>query len=198
MILEAILNKLVSLEWVKAGGIVGRGVLLDFARWQSRTGSPSKQVDAVSKISVKELQQVAEFQGTSFKPGDILIIRMGFTSWHDNAPEQERNQALDKGAFIGLENSMEMVKWLWNSHFAAIACDSLGLEACPVPFTDASQVCVHEWMLAHWGCPIGELWNLEELSKVCEEAGRWSFFFTSAPLHIHGGVGSPPNAIAVL
>jgi hypothetical protein len=51
--------------------------------------------------------------------------------------------------------------------------------------------------LTEWGTPIGEMWDLETLSKVCEKEGRWTFFLTSAPLNVKGGVGSPPGAIAV-
>ena len=75
-----------------------------------------------------------------------------------------------------------------------------------------------EWLLTEWGTPIGEMWDLETLSKVCEKEGRWTFFLTSAPLHVKGGVGtfkrsaqsdvcdkqltnfmtgSPPGAIAI-
>lgn len=177
---------------------MGRGVLLDYLRWQQEMGNPVKKVDASTEITVDELESVASYQGTSFKPGDILIIRMGFIDWYNETSRSSAHDALEVGAFIGLQASMEMVKWIWNNHFAAIACDSLGLEVCPSPFGVKGKVCLHEWMLAHWGCPIGELWNLEGLSKLCAEAGKWSFLFTSAPLHVFGGVGSPANAIALL
>lgn len=45
--------------------------------------------------------------------------------------------------------------------------------------------------------PIGEFFNLEQLSKECAKQGRYSFFFTSMPLNILGGVGSPPSALAI-
>jgi hypothetical protein len=45
--------------------------------------------------------------------------------------------------------------------------------------------------------PIGEMWNLEELADDCANDNRYEFFFTSAPLNIPGGVGSPPNALAI-
>jgi len=35
------------------------------------------------------------------------------------------------------------------------------------------------------------------LAEECERRGRWSFFVTSAPLRVPGGVASPPNAIAI-
>ncbi len=52
-------------------------------------------------------------------------------------------------------------------------------------------------MLSYFGMPIGEMWNLEGLADDCASDGHYDFFFTSAPLNIPGGVGSPPNAIAV-
>jgi hypothetical protein len=35
---------------------------------------------------------------------------------------------------------------------------------------------LHEKLLALWGCPIGELWDLERLSKSCAEMNQWTFF----------------------
>jgi hypothetical protein len=49
-----------------------------------------------------------------------------------------------------------------------------------------------------WRPPIGEVWNLEELAGVCKKENRYGFFFPSAPLNIHGGVASLPNALAIL
>lgn len=75
---------------------------------------------------------------------------------------------------------------------------------------------LHEWLLAGWGMPIGELFDLERLSEVCRGEGRWSFFFSSVPLKVRifflrtsvymkmltvkvpGGVASPPNGVAIL
>lgn len=57
---------------------------------------------------------------------------------------------------------------------------------------------MHETLLAGFGLPIGELFDLDELAKLCVEEHRWSFFFTSQPLKVIGGVGSPPNPIAIL
>jgi hypothetical protein len=57
---------------------------------------------------------------------------------------------------------------------------------------------LHDHCLAMWGTPIGELWNLEELAEVCKREKKYSFFLTSAPLNVHGGVASPPNALAIM
>lgn len=94
---------------------------------------------------------------------------------------------------IGVANNMETVRWLYSKHFSAVAGDTMGWEAWPYP----EDCCLHEWLLCQWGTPIGELWNLEQLSVVCAELQRWSFFLTSAPIHVIGAVGSPPCVIAV-
>jgi hypothetical protein len=57
---------------------------------------------------------------------------------------------------------------------------------------------MHEVLLSGWGCPIGEMFDLETLAEECKKRGRYSFFFCSAPLNLNGGVGSPPNAIAIM
>lgn len=45
--------------------------------------------------------------------------------------------------------------------------------------------------------PSGELFDLEELAAMCKELNRWTFFVSSVPLNMPGGVSSPPNAMAI-
>lgn len=45
--------------------------------------------------------------------------------------------------------------------------------------------------------PAGELFDLEELAAMCKELNRWTFFVSSVPLNMPGGVSSPPNAMAI-
>ncbi|RVX76059.1 hypothetical protein B0A52_00416 [Exophiala mesophila] len=194
------LRKLMSLgtEWVEAGGIVGRGVLIDYVRWREETGQTPIPGDSAYGVTVAELKAIAAHQKLEFKPGDILLLRGGFTLWHDKADQQERTEKIEKTAFIGVERSEDMKRFLWNNHFSAVATDSIGFEQCPVPFGVEGEVILHEWILAHWGMPLGELWNLEPLSRLCAAEKKWTFLFTSAPLYVPGGVGSPPNALALL
>lgn len=113
-----------------------------------------------------------------------------------NATEAERKSGTqDNNVAIGLESSERTVRWLYDCHLAAIAADNVALEAWPPKFQDGW--CLHEWLLVHWGTAIGEMWDLEKLSDKCKEEGRYSFFLTSAPLHVRGGIGSPPGAIAI-
>lgn len=56
---------------------------------------------------------------------------------------------------------------------------------------------LHDYALAFWGMPLGEMWDLEALAAECETQQRWTFFLTSSPLNLPGGAASPPNAIAI-
>jgi hypothetical protein len=59
-----------------SGGIVGRGVLLDYVRYAEKKGI---KYDVMSRhqISVAAMKEMAQDQGTELKPGDIFIIRSG-------------------------------------------------------------------------------------------------------------------------
>lgn len=183
-------------RWCEAGGIVGRGVLVDWLSWyEKKHGNPPSPVTR-HEIPVSDLEACLRHQGTTLHQGDILMIRSGYVRWHNNSsPEERRKGTQENGNNIGVQNNEETVRWLYDHHFAAVAGDTVAFEAWPPPIP--SGWCLHEWLLTQWGTPIGELWDLEQLSKVCEQNRRWSFFLTSAPLHVKGGIGSPPGAIAI-
>lgn len=44
---------------------------------------------------------------------------------------------------------------------------------------------------------IGEMFFLEALAADCAQDGMYEGMFTSAPLHIPGGTGTPPDALEV-
>ena len=67
-----------------------------------------------------------------------------------------------------------------------LAGDQVAFECTPPP--ESGFGWLHEHMLAALGCPIGGLFDTETLAGECEMRKRYSFFFTSAPLHVPGGV----------
>jgi kynurenine formamidase len=186
---------LVITVWVENGGIVGRGVLLDYASWAEAHDHPVNCFQTQS-IPVSVLQEVAASQKTTFRLGDILFIRTGWTRAYEQLSAAECQQLADHKAppVIGVESSEEMLKWIWENSFAAVAGDMPSFEAYPPQSTDFF---LHEWLLAGWGLPIGELFDLERLSRECRQRGRYSFFFSSVPLKVPGGVASPPNGVAI-
>jgi hypothetical protein len=43
----------------------------------------------------------------------------------------------------------------------------------------------------------GELFDLEKLAETCKQLNRWTFFMSSSPFNMKGGISSPPNAQAI-
>ncbi len=50
---------------------------------------------------------------------------------------------------------------------------------------------------ARAGTPLGEFWVLELLACDCVYDGQHAFLLVSVPVSVWGGVGSPPQAVAV-
>ncbi|KAJ4362349.1 hypothetical protein N0V83_010442 [Neocucurbitaria cava] len=183
-------------NWCQRGGIVGRGVLCDWLSWYEAKKGEAPSPVTRHEIPVDEIIETLKWQGTSLRQGDIMIIRSGYVRWHNNASETDRKSGTrDNSVAIGLQANEKTIRWLYDQHFAAIVGDTVAFEAWPPKFTDGW--CLHEWLLVHWGTAIGEMWDLERLSEKCKEMRRYTFFLTSAPLHVKGGIGSPPGAIAI-
>lgn len=174
-------------------GIAGRGVLADIARYYERVG---KSIDYTKpqSIPLEDLEATLAAERVTLKAGDILLIRIGWTQFYLSASEETKAELSRETVVPGIEGSARVAKWLWDHHLAAVASDSPALEALP---KSEGEDFLHFHMLAFFGMPIGEMWNLEELAADCAADGRYDFFLTSAPLNVPGGVGSPPNALAI-
>ncbi|RSL97772.1 hypothetical protein CEP52_010683 [Fusarium oligoseptatum] len=164
-------------HWAKEG-ICGRGVLLDYE------------------------------QHVKFRRGDILFVRIGVIKEWDQQMTPADKLAYAQSSnpqHAGLEGTEEMLRWIWNQGFSAVASDAISFEVYPPQpsykrrETDAPVpgLFMHEYLIAGWGMAVGELFDLEALSSICKEEKRWEFFVTSAPLNMPGGVSSPPNCIAI-
>lgn len=176
--------------------ITGRGVLLDWFSWAQKSNIT---IDHFSRegIPLPQLIDVASSQGVSFQPGDILIIRTGWLVAYHKLSTPERAALPDRAvrASCGIEATEETIKWHWDNAFAAVASDTVAYEVWPSP--RPYGVSMHEVFLSGWGMPIGESFDLEALAEKCQQLGRWTFMFVSVPLHIPGGVASPPGAVAI-
>lgn len=75
---------------VEAGGITGRGVVLDYPRWRAKRGL--EEVDALSArgIGVEELRAMVEESGVQTREGDLLLLRTGFTKAYEALGEGEK------------------------------------------------------------------------------------------------------------
>ena len=187
-------------HWARHG-IVGRGVLLDAARYMEHQGSP---LDATRRFAMDGpfLERVAQAQQVSVQAGDIVLLRTGWLAWYgglDEAGREALRGTLHPGqggmACPGLDATQETAAWLWDHQIAAMASDNVALEALPVDATTGGFQ--HRRLIALQGMPIGEVWDLEELARDCAQDGVYEFFLVSVPLNLPGGVGSPANAYAI-
>jgi kynurenine formamidase len=176
-------------------GIAGRGVLADVARHYDRVGKSIDFTQAKS-IPLDDVKATLEEEGVELQAGDILLIRIGWTKFYLSASQEIKAELAKETVVPGIEGSERTARWLWDNHLAAVASDSPALEALPKPAGEEMEF-LHFHMLAFFGMPIGEMWNLEGLAEDCAADGNYDFFLTSAPLNIPGGVGSPPNALAI-
>ena len=206
--------------WCKRG-IVGRGVLLDYLSWCEAVG---KKYDPLGDhaIDVDDLDACARSQEVQLLSGDILLVRVGWSRTymhlsHDDKIAFSNNEPT---RLVGVASSIKTLRWLWDHEVSACGSDAPGWERWPALGGDGEingigKLRLHEVMLNGWGLPIGktcnsshssmrrltmsgEMFDLETLAIECQRQKRWSFFFSSMPLHVPGGVASPCNAVAVL
>ena len=199
-------------------------MVIDWYAWAQKQG---KTIDATTAYAIpfSELIEALRFQGMSpedVREGDILIVRSGYIEQYESLPE-DKAAALhelyktQKPENIGVEPSKELLEFLWEKRVAAVCGDSRSFEVWPCT---QLQWHLHEWLLAGWGMPIGELFDLKELSRQCTERKRYTVFLSTSPMNVslplpcasptpslcdfvliivnqvEGGVASPPNAIA--
>lgn len=121
-----------------------------------------------------------------FHYGDVLIIRSGWIEEYNGKSEEFRmglGMVKNYGhEFVGVEQSQEMVDFLHDNYFSAVAGDTPAFESWPTD-KDWNH---HGILLPLWGMPIGEMWDLEKLSAVCKKRQKYEFFFSSIPTNVMG------------
>ena len=127
-------------------------------------------------IPVTDLLACAKAQGVEFRPADILIIRAGFTMRFNGATQEERDalqgktetlwvpfswaymnarNSADASRSAGIQQGEEMKRFLWDTHFAAVASDTPSLERWPTP---EGVPHLHETLLGYAPSKIASSW----------------------------------------
>ncbi len=179
-----------------ADRFVGRGILIDVFRYRADQG---QQVNPLSnhKYSLDDLQAALKAQNQDIKQGSILLVRTGWMQAYLAASRDAKTEMapMDKLKACGLDDSREMVAWLWDNRIAAIATDCPAVE--PWPWDFQNEGALHYRTLSLLGLPLGEQFMLDKLADDCAADGRWEFMLVSTPLNLRGGIASPPNAVAI-
>ena len=138
----------------------------------------------------------------TYAPGRrAALLHTGFLAWYQQQSSADKAVMSQRTALesVGLEHSEAMARYLWDSHASAIASDNPAVEVWPPDREPGAWPFgfLHHVLIAQFGMALGELWWLADLAADCERDGVYEMFFTAAPLHVPGGIGSPANALAV-
>jgi kynurenine formamidase len=169
--------------------IVGRGVVVDVEGLLAAEGAPLDH-RAGPALDVDVLDRALRAQGERALPGDLVLVHTGWTRWFLDADPGLRAEVRDARRATGFRQ--------------LFATDTFAVEVLPVvadsPFLDTAPEdagMMHQELIAKLGVPLGELWNLTDLVADSRRTGRWDALVVVKPLHLVGGVGSPPNATAI-
>lgn len=168
-----------------AGKVVGRGVLLDVARYKGVEHLPAGSV-----VTPDDLDATADEEGLEIFSGDIVLVRTGW--W------QRFLQTRDGEAWA-LESpglGWRCAQWLKVKEVSAVACDNVAVEVT-APEWDGITLPLHMLALRDLGMILGEMWDLEALAAECAKDCRYDFLLSAVPLLISGAVGSPVNPVAI-
>jgi kynurenine formamidase len=176
--------------------VVGRGVLIDVRKFTEEQHHPIDPLTS-SAYTLKDLKDALAAQKTQLKPGSILLVRTGWMGAYLKASDADKKAMAPLEALkaCGIESTSAMVGWLWDSRVAAIGTDCPAVEPWPWSFQDEGAL--HYRTLSMLGLPLGEQFVLDELAADCAADGRYEFLLVSVPMHLEGGIASPPNAVAI-
>ena len=165
-------------------GIVGRGVLLDIPRLRQVSWlQPGEHVTAADLAAAEAAQQVR------LGPGDLAFVRVG-----------HRRRRTELGPWDVAQTRAGLhplaLEFLADRQVAVLGSDSNN-DTAPTAVPGVAFP-VHVLAIAALGLHLLDYLQFEELTEVCERAGRWSFLCVIAPLRLLGGTGCPVNPIAIL
>lgn len=148
-------------------------MLIDYAGWAEKKGIEYSTF-STHQVRLSDIQAIAKECGITFQKGDLLFVRVGVTKeWDTVMTDAQKQEYSDNSSpsHAGVEATPDMLRWLWDTGFCAIAGDAISWEVgCPLIFSGCvcvktntrqvyppqSEVFLHEYVLAGWGMPIGE------------------------------------------
>ena len=151
--------------------LVGRGVLLDIARW--------KGVDTLKDgegISNDDLDACAAAQKVDIRKGDFVLVRTG--------QMEACNKRGEWGGYAGGDApglKFESCYWLHEKEVAGVCSDTWGVEVRPNETKDVNQPW-HWVVIPAMGLYMGEMFDLKELAEDCAKDKVYEFFFCGPPL----------------
>ena len=171
--------------------IQGRAVLVDLKK---HFGLERRSVGS------EDFRRVLELDRVVVEPGDMLVLRTGFTEVLMEMNRKPDINVLNKTASVLDGRDMALLQWISDSGIAAICTDNYAVEGVPAKeaFGRRPALPLHQHCLFKLGVPLGELWWLKDLADYLGAKGRSRFLLTAPPLHLPGAVGSPVTPVGTV
>jgi kynurenine formamidase len=170
-------------------GVVGRGVLIDMARYRGK-----KSLDKNETFTIDDVLAAAAAQRTEIRHHDIVVLRTGFVgSW---CAAQSREAFMADFGEPGLVYSPELVRWFQDTEIVNLVSDSSANEVFLDPDT-GFMLPLHAALQRNLGVLFTEIAWLDDLAGACAADNRWSFLYVAAPLKVVHGTGAPVNPVAI-
>jgi len=179
-----------SVEKIANRGVVGRGLLLNVARYKG-----VKHLQANEGITLDDLLKTAEMQKSPIEKHDILLIHTGWLKrfYDEGSDAFFPNKSMSEP---GLTYSPELVKWFHEMEIPSFGTDTVASEQTMHP-ESKTMVPLHSALLRNLGIVFNEIDWLHDLAEDCAKDGQYTFLFVGAPLKVVGGAGSPVNPTAI-
>ncbi len=152
-------------------------------------------------VGYDDLMRVLDADGIAIAPGDMLVLRTGFTEVLVGMNRQPDIDVLNRTASVLDGRDDALLQWITDSGVAAICADNYAVEGLPALETTLGQrpaLPLHQHCLFKLGVPLAELWWLTELADWLQARGRSAFLLTAPPLYLPGAVGSPVTPVATV
>jgi kynurenine formamidase len=179
--------KKASVEPIAQRGVVGRGVLLDMARFRGKD-----TLDKGETFTHEDLQECARAQGVEIEQHDIVVIRTNFLQLF-----YDQGEGFYEGFNEpGLVYSPELVSWFQDMEIPNLVTDTIANEVTYDP-NNGTALPLHCALMRNLGVTLTEICDLEKLAASCAEDGQYTFLYAAAPLKVHEATGSPVNPLAI-
>ena len=169
-------------------GVVGRGILLDMARFRGKD-----VLDVGETFTHHDLQACAAAQGATIEPHDILLIRTG---WIGKFYKVSRDDFYSDFVEPGLTHSRELVDWFQAMEIPNIVTDTIANEVTVDPVSGC-VLPLHNALMRNLGVTLTEIAWLDDLAADCADDGQYTFLYVAAPLKIVNGTGAPVNPVVI-
>jgi len=169
-------------------GVVGRGILIDIARFRSK-----QALDRGETFTHDDLLNAASAQGTVIEKHDILIIRTG---WIGSFYDRDKTEFYKDFIEPGLTYSPELVKWFHEMEIPNLVTDTIANEVTIDPVSGVALP-LHNALMRNLGVTFTEIASLDKLAEDCAADKQYTFLYVAAPLKVVGGTGGPVNPVAI-